>query len=251
MITDSFDIQGKPIVNLSDFYGEQQFKVEVCLITYSKEIYDAILRENKCEKIGEINASNGAFPIYQFIYKGKAVAFYLSAIGSMLASQYCMICYWVTGATKFVMFGSAGSLDNERTFNKFIIPTHSYRDEGMSYHYAPPSDYIKVKNANKVTEVFNKLALPFIEGKVWTTDAVLRETNLQYNKRKKEGCIAVDMELAGVQAVCDFHGFELFSFLVTGDVLSEGTYNVDGLKEANHNINKFHVAMNIIEELNL
>lgn len=143
MITDSFDIQGKPIVNLSDFYGEQQFKVEVCLITYSKEIYDAILRENKCEKISEINASNGAFPIYQFIYKGKAVAFYLSAIGSMLASQYCMICYWVTGATKFVMFGSAGSLDNERTFNKFIIPTHSYRDEGMSYHYAPPSDYIK------------------------------------------------------------------------------------------------------------
>ncbi|WP_268888923.1 nucleoside phosphorylase [Mammaliicoccus sciuri] len=198
-----------------------------------------------------MNASNGAFPIYQFIYKGKAVAFYLSAIGSMLASQYCMICNWVTGATKFVMFGSAGSLDNERTFNKFIIPTHSYRDEGMSYHYAPPSDYIKVKNANKVTEVFNKLALPFIEGKVWTTDAVLRETNLQYNKRKKEGCIAVDMELAGVQAVCDFHGFELFSFLVTGDVLSEGTYNVDGLKEANHNINKFHVAMNIIEELNL
>ncbi|WP_227531796.1 nucleoside phosphorylase [Mammaliicoccus sciuri] len=162
-----------------------------------------------------------------------------------------MICNWVTGATKFVMFGSAGSLDNERTFNKFIIPTHSYRDEGMSYHYAPPSDYIKVKNANKVTEVFNKLALPFIEGKVWTTDAVLRETNLQYNKRKKEGCIAVDMELAGVQSVCDFHGFELFSFLVTGDVLSEGTYNVDGLKEANHNINKFHVAMNIIEELNL
>ncbi|MGY0684342.1 hypothetical protein ACW7DJ_06845 [Mammaliicoccus sciuri] len=59
------------------------------------------------------------------------------------------------------------------------------------------------------------------------------------------------MELAGVQAVCDFHGFELFNFLVTGDVLSEETYNVDGLKEANHNIDKFHVAMNIIEELDL
>lgn len=59
------------------------------------------------------------------------------------------------------------------------------------------------------------------------------------------------MELAGVQAVCDFHGIELFNFLVTGDVLSEETYNVDGLKEANHNIDKFHIAMNIIEELDL
>ncbi|UTI86631.1 hypothetical protein NIT62_09345 [Mammaliicoccus sciuri] len=59
------------------------------------------------------------------------------------------------------------------------------------------------------------------------------------------------MELAGVQAVCDFHGFELFNFLVTGDVLSEETYKVDGLKEANHNIDKFHVAMKIIEELDL
>lgn len=29
---------------------------------------------------------------------------------------------------------------------------------------------------------------------------------------------AVPMELAGVQSVCDFYGFDLYDFLVTGDV---------------------------------
>ena len=42
------------------------------------------------------------------------------------------------------------------------------------------------------------------------------------------------MELAGVQAICDFYGFELYDFLVAGDVLIEGNYETDGLSAANH-----------------
>lgn len=38
-------------------------------------------------------------------------------------------------------------------------------------------------------------------------------------KRKSEGCIAVEMECAGVQAVCDFRGLELYNFLFSGDLL--------------------------------
>lgn len=40
---------------------------------------------------------------------------------------------------------------------------------------------------------------------------IQRNPNL-VEKRKSEGCIAVEMELAGMQAVCDFYNIELYDF---------------------------------------
>ena len=77
----------------------------------------------------------------------------------------------------------------------------------------------------------------------------MRETAGQVALRQKEGCIAVEMELAGVQSVCDFHGFELYNFLVTGDVLSEEKYEVEGLRDANHNMDKFYIALEIAKRI--
>lgn len=54
------------------------------------------------------------------------------------------------------------------------------------------------------------------------------------------------MELAGVQAVCDFLGFELYNFLATGDVLAENEYHVEGLSDAIHNMDKFYIGLEII-----
>ena len=69
------------------------------------------------------------------------------------------------------------------------------------------------------------------------------------NKRKEEGCIAVEMEVAGVQAVSDFYGFELYDFLSAGDVLAEGDYQIDKLSDANHNLDKLQIAMQISDRI--
>mgnify|MGYP000211236084 FL=1 len=50
------------------------------------------------------------------------------------------------------MFGSCGSLDKEATDGKFILPTEAYRGEGLSYYFAEPQDYIKIKNTDKLAE---------------------------------------------------------------------------------------------------
>lgn len=249
MITDSFDNKTKCLVSLKDFYGEQKFIVDKCLIIFSRKIYERVLHAYSCEKIGEIRAANGRFPIYMFEHEGQKLAFYLTAIGSTLASLYCMECNWITGAHQFIMFGSAGSLDKDKTEGKFVIPTEAYRDEGMSYHYAPASDYIKIKNHAKVAQIFQELNVPFVEGRIWTTDAFLRETVGQIERRQKEGCIAVEMEVAGVQAVCDFHNLELYDFLVTGDVLSTTSYDASGLHAVTHAIDKFHLALEIAKRI--
>ena len=65
----------------------------------------------------------------------------------------------------------------------------------------------------------------------------------------KEDCIAVEMEVAGVQAVCDFFGFDLYDFLAAGDVLIEGDYRIGRLSEAMHNLDNLKVALMIIERI--
>ena len=73
---------------------------------------------------------------------------------------------------------------------------------------------------------------------------MLRETAGLVEKRRVEGCIAVEMELAGVQALCDFYGLELYDFLEAGDVLESSGYDVEGLRDANHDLGKLYIALN-------
>lgn len=249
MITDSFDNKTQPLFTLKDFYGERKHLVDICLVVFSKSIFDYILSTYRYEQIAVMKAVNGDNPVYKFTYQGKDIAFYLSCVGSTAAAHFVVEVNWLTGASKFIMFGSAGSLDGEKTTNKYVIPSEAYRDEGMSYHYAPPSDYIKIKNCDKVKSFFDALNIPNVQGKVWTTDAFLRETTGQAALRKSEGCIAVEMELAGVQAVCDFYNFELYNFLVTGDILYENNYDNSQLSDANHNLAKLQIALKLAEHI--
>ena len=170
-------------------------------------------------------------------------------MGSAQAATDVIEINWQTGAEKFILFGSCGALDPEKTKGKYIIPTASYRDEGMSYHYAPPADFIDIKNADFMGALFEAKGYPYIKGRVWTTDALYRETRENVRKRKEEGCIAVEMELAGVQAVCDYHGLELYDFLVAGDVVDQPDYTPEGLSEANHSFDKFNIAVEIAKTI--
>ena len=151
MITDCYDISTEPMMTLKDFYGEPQHLVDICLIIFSIEIHNHLLHTYECEQIAVLRSCNGNTPVYKLNYKGIEVAFYLTAIGSAMASGLCHDTSWVTGATKFIMFGSCGSLDREQTEGKFIIPTESYRGEGCSYYYAPPADYITIRSSAKLS----------------------------------------------------------------------------------------------------
>ena len=245
MITELFDPTDEPIISPEAFYGGQGHLCDVCIVLFSKVIFEELLRRYPCTLAAQIGACNGSIPIYTFELEGRTTAFYLSGIGSTLAAGDVIEANWLTGATKFVMFGSAGALDREKTAGHYVVPTAAYRGEGMSYHYAAPADYIGVPGAETVCRVFDALGAPYVTGRVFTTDAIYRETRRQIAARRAEGCIAVEMELAGVQAVCDHHGFALYDFLMTGDVLDAPVYTPDGLREANHALDKLDLALEI------
>ena len=249
MIIDSYDVNSEPLVKLEHFYGEKRHLVKKCILIFSKIIYEYMLETFPCRQIAEVSACNGNIPVWSFEYEGETIAFYLTPIGSTLAAGTLAEVNHLTGASIFIMFGSCGSLNKEATDGKFIVPTQAYRGEGLSYYFAKPQDYIKIKNADKLVEFFTEWKLPYVQGRVWTTDCMLRETVNLVNKRKQEGCIAVEMELAGVQAICDFYKFELYNFLVSGDVLIEGSYETDGLSAANHDLDKLFLALQIARSI--
>ncbi len=249
MITDSFDCKSEPLMTPESFIGSKRHLADVCILTFSHVIVKEMQARYALREIGEIRSVNGNRPIYLFDLDGKPIVFFMTSVGATCAGTDVIELNWITGATQFILFGSAGSLNRAATTGKYVIPTEAYRDEGMSYHYAPPADYIQIGKADNVAAIFDALRLPYVKGRVWTTDAFYRETKDQVAARQKEGCIAVEMELSGVQAVCDFHGFELYDFLVTGDVLDAPVYENDGLHSANHDLDKLDIALEIAKRI--
>ena len=212
MITESYSEEREARFSPGASLGERKHLCDTAIATFSGEIFQAVIDKYPHREVGNICSANGCIPIYVIEIGGMEIVFYLSSIGACLAGNDIIEMEWQTGVKNFIIFGSCGALDSETINGKYIIPTQAYRDEGMSYHYAPPADYMEIKNSEK-----------------------------------KDGCLAVEMELAGVQAVCDFHEIELYSFVMTGDVLDGEEYDLEGLEEANHCLDNFIIAVKIAE----
>lgn len=61
---------------------------------------------------------------------------------------------------KYIVFGGAGCLNKEIAHGKVMVLTEAYRDEGISYHYVPASDYITIKNADMLLTLWKRMVFP-------------------------------------------------------------------------------------------
>ena len=248
MITEGF-IRDKAIIGPEDIYKDVGKYFDVCICTFSPKILDELLSMYRSRVVAHLGSVKGSQPIYAFDLDGKTFGAFLLSVGSTIAGTELVDLNYIAGASSFVVFGSAGALDKQAIAGRFVIPTAAYRDEGLSYHYAPPSDYIDLADNKTTARIFGELGIPYASGRTWTTDAFYRETRSKLEKRVSEGCIVVDMEMAGLQAVCDFHGMHLYAFLQAGDTLDGEAYDVSGLHEANHDSTKLKNALEIAKRV--
>lgn len=217
MITDTFDRQSEEIIKV--WRNENAEQVDACIITFSNEILKYVLEAYECTQIGNLYSSNGANPVYKFSYGDNIFAVYMSYVSAPACVADMEDTLSLINTKQYIVFGGAGCLNKEIALGKVMVPTAAYRDEGTSYHYAPASDYINVINADLVAEFMKMSGLPYVTGKTWSTDAFHRETRANFEKRKLDGCISVEMECASVQAMCDFRGLDVYYFLTSGDLL--------------------------------
>lgn len=88
------------------------------------------------------------------------------------------------------------------------------RDEGVSYHYLPPSEFSLAADGllRAVDGAFAHLRVPVIRGPAWTTDAPYRETASQIAAMRGRGLLAVEMEAAGLYAFAQARGRQVLCF---------------------------------------
>lgn len=217
MITDSYDNESNAKINPK--LEENRLKCDACIVTFSPQIEKYVLDNFDTTEYSNYKMVSGTFPIYKINFNGKTFAFYQTLLGAPVAVGALEDVRTKIDTDKFIMFGGSGCLNKEIAHGKIMIPTESYRDEGTSYHYQESSDYIENPNAYVVEEFMKYKNIPYAMGKNWTTDAFYRETENNLAKRKKDGCISVEMECSAMQAVCNFRGIELYYFLSSGDLL--------------------------------
>ena len=252
MINDSFDTS-KPLFTSKDNFESHgikpiEKKTNTCIVTYSEDVKKEILSKYENEIACFTATANNIINVYYL--KELNVLFYMSPVCAPAAACILDEVAYVSGAKNFIFFGSCGILINDAK-DKVIIPTKAYRDEGTSYHYLKASDFIDIKNHNLIEEVCKNNNIHYIKGYTWTTDAIYRETINNLNKRRETGCISVEMEISALQAVSDYLGLNLYTFLLSGDILAD-EWNRDDLcteKEKCKQLSSFEVAILISKKI--
>ena len=132
------------------------------------------------------------------------------------------------GCKKFLAIGSAGVLDKKIQVGKLMIPESAVRDEGTSYHYAPPSRKIHMDKpvVDAIEAYLTENKIPLIKDKTWTTDAFYRETVKKYELRKSEGCISVEMECSSFIAAARYNDVIFGQALYGGDCLDGAEWDM-------------------------
>lgn len=253
MIIDSFDPNSKPFLTAEDFYDEVERNDVVTLVTFKGKVVDYAIEKYGAKLTCSYKTTNGSQEIYSFEYEGKTFQIYCSGIGATVASIIMKEVSVTTGSHKFIYFGSCGVLNEEACRGKIIVPTSSYRDEGISYHYMATSDYVDIRNHQQIENILKKNDIPFVAGPIWTTDGIYMETINKVNKHKNDGCIAVEMEVSGVEAVARYYDIDNYHILFSADSLDalEKWERVDfgADSELNLQIKAFEVALKIAKKL--
>ncbi len=216
----SFDPAEKAFINPADITKPLPDFPKICVSTFSEAIIEKYAAREGVTKIAELYTANGALPVYRTVYGGTPIAFFLSRVGAPACAAGLEEII-ALGARKIVLFGSCGILNESRMEGRFLIPTAAVREEGTSFHYALESEEIPMEpsSVRAVTKCLDTCGYPYVTGKVWTMDAIYRETADKIERRRNQGCLAVEMECAAAIAVTRFRGVKFAQFLYGADNL--------------------------------
>lgn len=199
---------------------------EHCVICFFRDVLDTVVAGHNANILAENRWEDGPHPIFEIMHKDKRLAFFHPGVGAPMAAGLLEEVI-ALGCRKFIACGGCGVLEKEIGVGGLIIVTAAVRDEGVSYHYLPPGREVLADESGvkALVETLRNRSIPYRLGKTWTTDAPYRETANKIAQRKGDGCIAVEMEAAGMMAVAQFRGVILGQVLYGGDDLSGGEWD--------------------------
>ncbi len=130
------------------------------------------------------------------------------------------------GAREVLFCGWCGAIAAAADIGSLIVPQRAFIDEGTSRHYcqrteeAPFFSTPAPELAQELIQAAGQQGCAVVEGPVWSTDAIYRETPRQVEYYRQRGCLAVEMELSALFSVASFRRAPLAGILVVSDDLS-------------------------------
>lgn len=126
-------------------------------------------------------------------------------IGHVVGGSFAVLVaeqVFASGCGLLVNIASAGQITDVGPPPYYILIERALRDEGTSYHYLPPSNYVAADPAllALATDALTRAGCEVHAGDSWTTDAPFRETADTIARRRREGILAVEMEAASLYA---------------------------------------------------
>ena len=212
-----------------------------CVFAFLGEYIDEYASKAKARKVSEYVSATKSYPVYITEHKGEEVVLCQAPVGAAAAAQ---ILDWLIGygVREIISAGSCGALE---TFpeSTFLVPNRALRDEGASYHYAPPSRFMEIseKARKAIEETVTQHGMKYQEVVTWSTDGFYRETKEKVAYRKSEGCSVVEMECSALAAVSAFRGATWGMILYTADSLAD----VDRYDERNWGGNAYEYALTL------
>lgn len=128
------------------------------------------------------------------------------------------------GGEDFLFLGWCGAIDPRVQTGDILLPTAAFIEEGTSRGYDVDTDWVGLPSASLLEEIKAALAgdgLSFVEGTVWSTDAVFRETPSKVRAYQSRGALAVEMEISACLSVARHCKVRFAAILVVSDELTE------------------------------
>lgn len=216
-----FDTDRKAIIDPLRFCPKLKGFPEYGVICFLGDTLEKLKASGKLKEIHVVRSICTRYPVYQVSFKGKKVAVFNPYIGAASAAGL-MEEIAAAGCRKWISCGAAGVLDKKLAVGHLIVPRSAVRDEGTSYHYLKPSREVKASQLalKAIKTTLDVHGVPYLLSKTWTTDGFFRETPAKIALRKKEGCLAVEMETAAIWAVAKFRGYHAGTILYSCDDIS-------------------------------
>jgi len=137
--------------------------------------------------------------LFEFLLGGETAGIIGCAVGApfaVLVAEELFAC----GCCVLISVTSAGQISPAGEPPYFVIIDRALRDEGTSYHYAPPESFAEADPHIVATALraVTKAQLRVVVGPSWTTDAPFRETAAAVEAARAQGILAVEMEAAAL-----------------------------------------------------
>ncbi len=216
-----FDADSPPVINPSDLRHPPGILPGRCVLCFFPEVIAKVTADAEIAYM--LQGEYGMKPVHVLECGGERVVVAHPGVGASLAAMFLEVIIHM-GADRFIACGGAGVLEREIAVGHVILPDSAVRDEGTSYHYLPPGREVAPSPGAvaALEAVLDARGVPYIKGKTWTTDALLRETRDKIKARRAEGCVAVEMEAAAFFAVAAYRGVTFGQMLYGGDDVSGG-----------------------------